>query len=521
MEFEAVSVGILSIVPPLVAIALALITKEVISSLLLGVLSGTLIYSVASGLNVLAMFHVTTDFMIEKVGGNVDMVIFLAILGGLVALVTRAGGSRAYGIWAAQRLKNARSTGIATVILGLILFIDDYFNCLAVGTVMRPVSDKHKISREKLAYLVDATAAPICIIAPVSSWAAAVISYYPNDGGMQAFISSIPMNLYALLTIFMIFWLSIRPQDDYGPMAKAQRRAAAGILGEADEADANDELANMKVSEKGLVLDLVLPVLALVVFSIGAMLYYGGFLDLEGSLGSRIFEAFGDTDAAPALALGGFLALIIAFVMYVPRKILGYKEFFAAITGGVKSMVPALCILTFAWTISGVCRYLLGTGVYVAGIVEQSNFPVMLIPVIMFVIACFLSFSTGTSWGTFGILIPISIAITEAVAPWLTITSLSAVLAGSVFGDHCSPISDTSILAATGSQCKLIDHVLTQMPYAVTVACVCVIGYIIAGVTSPMGYGVSVGITLPISLALLTVVLIVLPKFLNSKAAKA
>ena len=515
MEFESIQAGFLSVIPPLIAISLALITKEVILSLILGILSGTLIYSLATGLSILATFHVASDLMIVKVGENAAMVIFLAVLGALVAVITRAGGSRAYGQWAAQKLKNAKSASLATAFLGIIIFIDDYFNCLTVGTVMKPITDKYNISREKLAYLIDATAAPICIIAPISSWAASVISYYPTQTGitgMQAFVSSVPMNLYALLTLFMIIWLSLRPQSDYGPMARAQLRAEKGQLQPPGSEEMTDELAKMAVSDKGKVLDLIIPVLCLVVFSILAMLFYGGFLDMEGSLGGRIFEAFGETDAGLALALGGFISLVAAFFIFVPRKLMGLAEFFSSVTAGVKSMVPALIILALAWTISGVCRDLLSTGPYVAGIVESSNLPVLLIPAIMFVIAAGLSFATGTSWGTFGILIPITITVCDIVAPWLSITSLSAVLAGSVFGDHCSPISDTTILSSTGAQCRHIDHVSTQIPYALTVAGVCVLGYIIAGLTSGLGYAVSVAITLPVSLALLAVVLILIPK---------
>ena len=520
MEFESIQAGILSIVPPLIAISLALITKEVVFSLILGILSGTLIYSLASGLGILATFHVASDLMISKVGDNASMVIFLAVLGALVAVITRAGGSRAYGHWAAQRLKNAKGASLATAFLGIIIFIDDYFNCLTVGTVMKPITDRYNISREKLAYLIDATAAPVCIIAPISSWAASVISYYPTETGitgMQAFVSSIPMNLYALLTIFMIIWLSLRPKSDYGPMAKAQLRAEKGQVQPAGSEDMSDELAKMITSENGKVLDLIIPVLCLVVFSILSMLFYGGFLDMEGSLGERIFEAFGETDAGMALALGGFISLFAAFFLFVPRKLMSFGEFFSSITSGIKSMVPALLILALAWTISGVCRDLLSTGPYVAGIVEKSNLPVVLIPAIMFAIAAALSFATGTSWGTFGILIPITIAVCDIVAPWLSITSLSAVLAGSVFGDHCSPISDTTILSSTGAQCRHIDHVATQIPYALTVAAVCLVGYIVAGLTSSLGYGVSVAITLPVSFALLIVALIVIPKLDKGK----
>ena len=527
MELEGIEVGILSIVPPLIAITLALITKEVIFALLLGVGSGMFIYSIASGMGVIATFQLTTDLMIDKVSSNGDMMIFLALLGALVVVVTRAGGSRAYGLWAAQRLRGEKGTGIATTILAIILFIDDYFSCLAVGTVMRPISDMHKMSREKLAYFVDSTAAPICIIAPVSSWAAAVVTIIANNSsmnGMQAFIMSIPMNLYAILTLFMIFWLAFRPQDDYGPMAKAQRRAKMGqIESESWTSESSDELANVKVSEKGVVLDLVIPVLVLIVLSIIAMLSYGGFWNNEAiatlPMGERIFEAFGETVPGPALALASFISLIVAFVMYVPRKIIDYKEFFSSMADGVKSMVPALMVLTLAWSIGGVCVDFLKTDQFVADMVSRSGFPPLLIPAIMFVVACFLAFATGTAWGTFGILIPITLTITEAVAPELklTITALSAVLAGSVFGNHCSPIGDTSILSSTGAQCNIIDHIATQMPYGITAASVSVVGYVIAGLTSNMGYAKSVSITLPLTLALLVVVLLIVPKALNKR----
>jgi Na+/H+ antiporter NhaC len=519
MELEAIDAGLLSIVPPLIAISLALITKEVIFSLLLGIMSGTFIYSIISGLGILGTFHVTIDLMIAKIGSNASMIIFLAMLGALVAIITRAGGSKAYGIWAARRLKSRRAASLATGFLGVLIFIDDYFNCLTVGTVMKPVTDHHKISREKLAYIIDATAAPVCIIAPISSWAASVISYYPTQQGvtgMQAFVGSIPMNLYAMLSLFMIVWLSVRENGDFGPMAEAQRRAESGESGGSMEHNMDDVLAHIPVSEKGTVFDLVIPVAFLVVFSVLAMLFYGGFWNGEGK---SLFDAFGDTDAGAALSLGGFASLFTAFFLFVPRRLMKFTEFFSALNDGVKSMVQAMIILALAWTISGVCRDLLSTGPYVAGLVEQSRLPVILIPAIMFIIAAGLSFATGTSWGTFGILIPITIAVCDIVAPWLSVTALSSVLAGSVFGDHCSPISDTTILSSTGAGCRHIDHVATQIPYALTVAAVCFAGYIIAGLTSPMGFGLSVIITLPVSLLLLTGLLLILPKLLNGRNA--
>ena len=515
---ESIEVGVLSIVPPVIAIALALITKEVIFSLLLGILSGTAIYSIASGLGFVGVFTTAVDIMIAKVadGDNAAMIIFLALLGALVALITRAGGSKAYGAWTSRRIKNERSAGFVTVLLGILIFIDDYFNCLTVGTVMRPVTDRHAISREKLAYLIDATAAPVCIIAPISSWAASVISYYPTETGitgMQAFVGAIPMNLYALLTLFMVIFLALRAKGDWGPMALAQKRARESGVADVSEAAGTDELSSIAASDKGKVTDLLIPVAFLVLFSVISMLWYGGYWEpLEDGSRKTLFAAFGDTAAGYALALGAFAALFVAFLLFVPRRLIGFKEFFSAITQGIKSMVGAIVILTLAWTISGVCRDLLVTGRYVAGVVEASALPVALIPAIMFLVAAALSFSTGTAWGTFGILIPITINICDIVAPHLSITALSSVMAGSVFGDHCSPISDTTILSSTGARCDHINHVTTQIPYALTTAAVCFIGYIVAGVTAPLGFGASVLITLPTSLVLLLALLFILPR---------
>ena len=513
--------GFWSIIPPLVAIALALITKQVIFSLLMGIMSGALIYSSLAGLGPLGIITVTSDMMIAKLsdGDNAAIVIFLALLGGLVAVITKAGGSNAYGTWAAKKIKSQKSANLLTVFLGILIFIDDYFNCLTVGTVMRPVTDRFRISREKLAYLIDATAAPICIIAPISSWAASVISYYPDNSGMsgmQAFISAIPMNLYAVLTIFMIIWISTRKNSDYGPMAAVQNKIDNNESNTLNpSAGEVDELEGLKISEKGKVYDLIIPVAFLVTFSILAMLIYGGYWSEEGK---TLFDAFGDTAAGPALALGGFGALIVAFLLFVPRKVISFQDFFAGIGIGIKSMVPALIILILAWSISGICRDLLFTGNYVAGLVQTSAMPVALIPVIMFIVACVLSFATGTSWGTFGIIIPITIAICDVVAPHLAVVSLSAVLSGSVFGDHCSPISDTTILSSTGARCNHLSHVATQIPYALTVAAVCMIGFFISGLAAPLGFAATVAITLPVSLVLLIVLLIILPKVWKAKA---
>jgi Na+/H+ antiporter NhaC len=505
MEFEAINVGILSVVPPVIAIVLALITKEVIFSLVLGIMSGIAIYVFGAGLGITGLFSTTIDLMAAKLSDNASMLIFLSLLGALVALITKTGGSQAYGAWAARKLKSKRSASLVTAFLGVLIFIDDYFNCLTVGTVMKPVTDRYKISREKLAYLIDATAAPICVIAPISSWAASVISYYPTSTGitgMQAFVQAIPINLYAVLSIFMIIWISVKKNSDFGPMARAEANAEQYGSEQSNAGAVQDDIAALSVSDKGRVLDLILPVLFLVVFCIIAMLYYGGLWD--GS-GKTLFEAFGDTDAGMALSLGGFGAIFAAFFIYVPRKLISFKDFFASVTVGIKSMVPALIILTLAWTISGVCRNLLSTGDYVAGVVSASNMPTGLIPAIMFICACALSFATGTSWGTFGILIPITITVCDIVAPELSVISLASVLSGSVFGDHCSPISDTTILSSTGAGCVHIKHVATQLPYAVTVAAASFIGYIVAGFTGKLGFAPAVALSFGTALVLLIV----------------
>lgn len=518
MDFEAVNVGLWSVFPPLFAIALALITKEVIFSLVLGIMSGTLIYTIAMQTSILGVFYTTADVMMSKVSDNGSMIVFLSLLGALVAVITRAGGSQAYGKWAARKLKSKRSASLVTALLGVLIFIDDYFNCLTVGTVMKPVTDRHKISREKLSWLIDSTAAPICVIAPISSWSASVVSYYPTETGitgMQAFVQAIPINLYALFTLAMVLIISARKNGDFGTMRAAEERAEASLSMEDADIAQNDDIAKLKASDKGTVLDLVIPVLILVLFCILAMLHYGGLWD--GS-GKSVYAAFGDTDAGMALSLGGLCAIIVTFFMYVPRRLVSFVDFFASIIAGIKAMVPALVILTLAWTISGVCRDLLSTGGYVAGLVSKSNMPVALIPAIMFLVACGLSFATGTSWGTFGILIPITIAVCDQVAPYLSITSLAAVMGGAVFGDHCSPISDTTILSSTGAGCRHIDHVATQIPYAVTAAASCFIGYLIAGFAiKPLGFGGMVAVTLPVSFAILVAALLVLPKLTGKR----
>lgn len=512
---EAINVGFLSVIPPIIAIGLALVTKEVISSLIIGILSGTFIYAAytTTGFGIItSTANVTMQLMSSKLADNAAIIVFLGLLGALVCIVTKAGGSKAYGEWASSKIKSRSAAQLATAGLGVLIFIDDYFNCLTVGTVMRPVTDKYRISHAKLSYLIDATAAPICIIAPVSSWAASVISQMDGTGldGMSAFISTIPFNFYALLTVVMIIMVSTTSLD-FGPMARFEKRAIEEGILDSNSLDENtdDEISKLKVSSKGTVADLVVPILVLIVTSILSMLYVGGYF--EG--GMTIAEGFGNTDAGSALALSSFVTVIITFLLFIPRKVLSFREFMSCITMGVKSMVDAYIILTLAWTISGVCRDLLNTGNYVGELVANSNMPVAFIPVIIFLVAAFLSFSMGTSWGTFGILIPIIATVCSKVAPDLTIIALAATLAGSVLGDHCSPISDTTILSSTGANCHHMDHVSTQIPYVAVVGACCALGYLVAGFTK------SLALSLGVAFVALIVILLVLHRMMNKKAA--
>ena len=513
---DAIDVGWLSIIPPIIAIVLALITKEVISSLIVGILSGTLIYAFSTGGGIAEAIHVTTSLMAEKLGENSGIILFLAFLGALVAVITMAGGSKAYGDWAGHKIKSKTGAQLGTSLLGALIFIDDYFNCLTIGTVMRPVADKYQISRAKLAYIIDATAAPVCIIAPISSWAASVISQM--DGltvngvplnGMETFMATIPYNLYAILTLIMVIVLCVT-SIEFGPMAQFEKAAREGkgvgstVVGDSEA----DEFSNMKISSKGKVFDLIIPILALIVFAILSMLYVGGYF--EG--GMTLAEGFGNTDAGSALAISGLGALFVAFLLFVPRKVLSFKDFMAGIGVGVKSMVGAFIILTLAWTISGVCRDLLSTGEFVGHLVANSHMPAQIIPAVVFLVAGGLAFAMGTSWGTFGILIPIVTMICGAVAPELVTAALAATLAGAVFGDHCSPISDTTILSSTGAGCPHMDHVSSQIPYTLVVAACCFIGYLIAGFTA------NVWITLGSSIILLAITLFLLNKLSKKKS---
>ena len=464
-----------ALVPPIVAIVLALITKEVYLSLFLGILTGALFYA-----NFDPVMTVTSifDTLIAKVGDtwNAGILLFLIILGIMVVLMARAGGSGAYGKWAGRKIKSKRGALLSTGGLGILIFVDDYFNCLTVGSVMRPVTDKFNISRAKLAYIVDSTAAPICIIAPISSWAAAVTSCTEgtNIDGFRMFLQAIPYNLYAILTIVMVFAIIIM-KVDFGPMRKHELNAEAGDLYTTDSRP-YEGVDEGPVSDKGKVLDLVLPVIALIVFCIIGMIYTGGFFE-----GESFIDAFANCDASAGLVLGSFLALVFTFLLYIPRRVLSLKQFAACLPEGFKAMVPAIMILAFAWTLAGFCRDGLGAGEFVGAMVEGSAAANIILPAVMFAIALGLAFATGTSWGTFGILIPIVIAIFPEMSEILVI-SISACLAGAVCGDHISPISDTTIMASTGAQCDHINHVSTQLPYALMVAVISFCGFILAGI---------------------------------------
>ena len=494
---ETVQAGWMSILPPIIAIILAIITKDVVFSLLLGALSGTLIYTLRAGINPL-IGSIEVLFRATMEGIDVYIILFICLLGALVQVIANSGASAAYGRWGSTRLKTRRSTLLATSVLGVLIFIDDYFNCLTVGTVMRPLSDRQKISRAKLAYIIDSTAAPVCILAPISSWAAAVGSNLRGTGAFtrdfSAFCATIPYNLYALLTIGMVVYLSVRDRD-FGPMRKQELLARE--LDYAQEEPVQQDVPNGKVS------DMIIPIVALIIITILGMLYNGGFFG--GDYHMDIIGALGNCVAAETLTWGGLCALILAFLMYVPRKLMSFNKFMDGVTEGMKNMVPSCAILILAWTISGVCRDQLLTAEYIRDLMAASSIPGFLLPVIIFVVAAFLSFSIGTAWGTFGILIPIVIPVATALSPNLLIVALSATLSGSVFGDHCSPISDTTILSSTGAECDHMLHVSTQLPYALCSAGCAAIGYIVAGLTDG-----NLVMTLGISFAALTVLLLAL-----------
>jgi Na+/H+ antiporter NhaC len=463
-----------SLIPPVVAIVLALITKEVYSSLFVGILIGGVFYSGFTFER--TMTHVFQDGIIGSLSDayNVGILVFLVLLGILVCMMNQAGGSAAFGRWASEHIKSRVGAQLATVLLGVLIFIDDYFNCLTVGSVMRPVTDKHNVSRAKLAYLIDATAAPICIIAPISSWAAAVTGFVEGEDGLSIFIRAIPYNFYALLTIVMMIALTIMGAD-YGLMRKHEENALKGDLYTTPDrpyANAEEEESN----PKGGVIDLVFPIIVLIFCCVIGMIYTGGFFE-----GAGFVEAFSGSDASVGLMLGSFFAFIITIVFYAVRKVLKFSESMACIPEGFKAMVSPILILTLAWTLKAMTDSL-GADVFVAEIVKSSSGGLVnLLPAIIFLVGCFLAFATGTSWGTFGILIPIVVEAFSKTNETMMIISISACMAGAVCGDHCSPISDTTIMASAGAQCNHVNHVSTQLPYAVTVAAVSCVTYIIAG----------------------------------------
>lgn len=481
--------GALSILPPIIAVALALITKEVFSSLLVGILTGTCIYTFGLGQDypVIATVQNAFSVMVNKVDFNI--IIFCSLLGSLVYVIAMAGGSKAYGEWATRKIKGRKSALLSTSLLGAFIFIDDYFNCLTVGTVMRPITDKYRISRAKLAYIIDSTAAPICIIAPISSWAAAVGSNLKSTGAfeseMEAFISTIPWNFYALLCIVMVIMVAIG-NFDFGAMRRAEMNAIQNTSAATTDESSHDNID--VVAEKPRVLSMIVPILALIVFATMSLLFVGGYWG-EDPAYHTIGAAFGNTSAGPALVLGSFAALVVAFVQFIATRTLTLKQFMNGVLRGIQAMLPANLILVLAWCISGVCRDLLQTPEFISSVVQNdAGLLGNLLPALIFVIAGFLSFSTGTAWGTFGILIPIVVVVVQALDPSMStnliVITLSATLAGSVFGDHCSPISDTTILSSAGSGCLHIEHVSTQLPFALITASSAFIGYVIAGLTS-------------------------------------
>ena len=486
-----------ALVPPVVAIGLALITKEVYSSLFVGVLMGGILYSGFSFEGTIT--HIFEDGMISVLSDsyNVGILIFLVILGAMVCLMNRAGGSAAFGQFAADHIKGRVGAELATILLGCLIFIDDYFNCLTVGSVMRPVTDKFKVSRAKLAYLIDATAAPICIIAPISSWAAAVTGFVEGEDGFSIFVRAIPYNFYAILTIVMMIGMVLL-RTEFGSMKFHEKNALKGDLYTTPGRPYDTE-KQPEVSVRGTVLDLLIPIISLIICCMVGMLYTGGFFS-----GEDFVTAFSQSDASLGLTMGSFFGLLITIGLYQVRRVLKFSECMACIPEGFKSMVPAIMILSFAWTLKAMTDSL-GADVYVATVVASSARSLLnFLPAIIFVVGCFLAFATGTSWGTFGILIPIVVAVFENSNPDLMIISISACMAGAVCGDHCSPISDTTIMASAGAQCEHVNHVTTQLPYAVTAAVVSFVSYIIAGFVQ------SAWIALPIAIALMVATMFVI-----------
>ena len=489
--------SIYSLIPPVVAIVLALITKEVYSSLFVGILIGGVFWSGFRFEKTIT--HVFQDGIVGVLSDsyNVGILVFLVVLGIMVCMMNKAGGSAAFGRWASKHIKTRVGAQLTTILLGVLIFIDDYFNCLTVGSVMRPVTDQHNVSRAKLSYLIDATAAPVCIIAPISSWAAAVTGFVKGEDGFSIFIRAIPYNFYAILTVVMMVAIVVL-KFDYGPMKLHEKNAVKGDLYTTEDrpyATAENEMEE----GKGNVIDLVLPILVLIVCCIIGMIYTGGFFS-----GTGFVKAFSGSDASVGLMLGSFFAFIITVIFYAVRRVLSFSDSMSCVPEGFKAMVPAILILTFAWTLKAM-TYSLGAAEFVAnGMQKAAGGLVSLLPAIIFLVGCFLAFATGTSWGTFGILIPIVVAVFSGTNEQMMIISISACMAGAVCGDHCSPISDTTIMASAGGQCNHVNHVTTQLPYAITAAIVSCVSYVIAGfVRNPF-------ICLPVSIVLMIGTLLVI-----------
>lgn len=479
---ESVRQSFWALVPPIVAITLALITKEVYSSLFLGIVTGGLLYSGYSFEGTLN--HVFVDGVISVLSDswNVGILCFLVTLGAMVQLMNRAGGSAAFGKWAGKHIRTRAGAQIATILLGCLIFIDDYFNCLTVGSVMRPVTDQHRISRAKLAYLIDATAAPICIIAPISSWAAAVSGFVEGENGMSLFLQTIPFNFYAIFTIAMMLFL-VAFRLDYGPMALHERNAVEKEDLFTTEERAGDESLERPLRQKpGEVIDMLVPILSLVLCCVVGMIYTGGFFS-----GESFIDAFAASNASTGLVLGSFVSLVITLAFYMLRNVLSFNQCMDCLPEGFRQMVPAILILTFAWSLKAMTDSL-GAKEYVAAAVKSSATGVLsLLPFLIFLIAVGLAFATGTSWGTFGILIPIVVAVFQGTNHVMLIMSMSACMAGAVCGDHCSPISDTTIMSSAGAECVHLNHVYTQLPYALTAAAVSALAYLLSGVLAVSG----------------------------------
>lgn len=498
---------VFALLPPVIAIGLALITKEVYTSLLAGIITGGLLYSNFNlELMINTIFFQEDGGMVYKLADawNVGILVFLVMLGILVSMLNKAGGSAAFGKWASKHIKTRIGAQISVMILGVLIFVDDYFNCLTVGSVMRPVTDRHKVSRAKLSYIIDATAAPVCIIAPISSWAAAVTSSVPEDSGINGFavfLQTIPYNLYAILTLVMVLLVTVL-RVDFGPMKKHEMNAIAGDLFTTPGRpyEGNEEEV---INEKAHVLDLILPVAVLIASCIVTMVYTGGFFE-----GASFVDAFAASDASVGLVLGGAVTLVFTFIYYMMRDVLSFEEFAKCIPEGFQSMIAPILILTMAWTLSGMTN-LLGAKYFVADLVANSASAMQgFLPMIIFLVAAFLAFATGTSWGTFSILIPIVIGVFPDGQ--MMVISIASCLAGAVCGDHCSPISDTTIMASAGGHCEHVNHVVTQLPYVLVVGSVCMVGYLLIGIFKVVGLDAIVWLTLPICIVLLCVVLFVI-----------